>query len=97
MVAAQEQAGLCGLLGGVQTEFLEVGADPFAEPVGGRVVQRRAAPQSEGVVQKPVASGQVGCRGCLGDQGTELVHVHGGGRPRCVAAVATRCSVPVVT
>jgi hypothetical protein len=59
-VAAEVQAGGEGFLNSVQAEFVEVGAQPSAEFVGGGLVEGRAVPECEGVVEQLLAVGQVG-------------------------------------
>jgi len=51
MVAPQVKPDSQGLLDRVPVQFVEVGAQPLPQPVGGRVVQRRATPQGEGLAQ----------------------------------------------
>jgi hypothetical protein len=79
-VPAQLQVGRRGLLDGVQAQLLQVGAEPVPEPLVGRVVQGRAAPQGERVAQQPATPGRIGGTGGRLDQPPELVRVHRLGR-----------------
>jgi hypothetical protein len=71
------EAGGHEIFGSREPPLRQVGTEPFAQPVGGRLIQDRSPPQCEPAAQSLEAVGRVRDGRGRVDQPPEPVYIHG--------------------